>query len=177
MTYSFNLRIFTILLTLIPIVALVPSAAKGQTRPYTNKTLDYVLDLPSAKWRAVRLSGVAHPRTEFTYGERSSVHLSIREVLVDAGVSPSDLVRSQQSWDSVYLRGYVTGKDESFEGRLNGTKYSYEYISAGKPMAGLIYYLQVNSRTIYMIEFTGVSNKLWDLGSQTDFIARSFRLP
>ncbi len=175
MAYSFNLRIFTIFLIVIPIVAFFPSAAQGQTRPYTHRTPDYVLDLPSAKWRTIRLSGIAHPRTEFIYGERSSVHLRIRRELVDAAVSPADLVQRQQRSDRVFLRGYVKGKDESFAGRLNGAKYPYEYISAGKPMAGLIYYLEANNRIIYRLEFTGLSNDLWDLGNQTDFIARSFR--
>ena len=90
--------------------------------------------------------------------------------------SPADLVQRQQKSDRVYLRGYIKGKDESFEGRLSGAKYPYEYIRAGKPMAGLIYYLQADSRTIYRLEFTGPPKKLGDLSSQTDFIARSFRL-
>ena len=56
---------------------------------------------------------------------------------------------------------------------MNGAKYPYEYISAGKPKARLVYYLQADSRTMYRLEFTGAPKTLWDLGNQTDFIARA----
>jgi len=65
---------------------------------------------------------------------------------------------------------------ESFKGALSGTKYSYEYVSAGKPMAAVIYYLQVAKRAIYRIEFSGPRKMLSDLANQTESIARSFRL-
>jgi hypothetical protein len=175
MTYSINLRTFAILL-MTTLMVLFSSTAKGQTRAYTNENTDYVLDLPSAKWSVVMLSGVAHPGTEFRYGERTRVLLRIRRELVDAGVLPADLVLRQQSSDRVFLRGYVKGKYGSFEGQLSGAKYPYEYISAGKPMAGLIYYLQADNRIIYRLEFTGPPKTLSGLGDQTDFIARSFRL-
>jgi hypothetical protein len=73
-------------------------------------------------------------------------------------------------------RGYVTGTVESFTGAFSGTKYSYEYVSAGKAMATVIYYLRVTKRAIYRIEFTGLPKMLLDLADQTDCIARSFRL-
>ncbi len=176
MISSSKTRVFTILLTSILILVSFPSAASAQTRTYRSKSADYILELPSPNWRAVKLSGIAHSRTEFIYGVQNSVHLRIRKELVDPGVSPADLVRRQQKWDSVYLRGYVIGQDESFDGRLSGAKYSYEYVTGGQPMAGMIYYLQANSRIIYRVEFTGSRDNLWELGQQTDFIARSFRL-
>ena len=53
MTYSFNLRVLGVFLLLIPLTVLFPATANGQTRPYTNTSLDYVLDLPSAKWHVI----------------------------------------------------------------------------------------------------------------------------
>lgn len=176
MTLSIKFRSLTTCLILILIVVLFPSAVKNQTRRYTEKDLDYVLDLPSAKWRAITVSGIARTSTEFRYGDESLVQLRIRRELVDAGVSPSDLVQRQQRFDRVFLVGYVKGKVEIFGGQLNGTRYPYEYVTAGKPMAGLIYYLQANNRIIYRVEFTGPPDKLWDLADQTEFIAQSFRL-
>jgi len=102
--------------------------------------------------------------------------MRIRRELVDAGVLPSDLVERQQRSDGVLLRGYVKGTDENFEGGMNAARYRYEYVSEGKPKGGLIYYLQIDSRTVYRLEFTGPPKELWDLGDQTDFIVRSFRL-
>jgi hypothetical protein len=70
----------------------------------------------------------------------------------------------------------VTGTIESFTGAVSGTKYSYEYVSAGKPMATVSYYLRVTKRAIYRFEFIGSPKMLLDLADQTDSIARSFRL-
>jgi hypothetical protein len=95
---------------------------------------------------------------------------------VDANVSPGDLVQRQQRLDRVFLLGYVKGKDEIFAGRLSGAKYPYEYVRTGKPMLGLIYYLEADNRIIYRLEFTGSPDKLRNLFDQTEFIARSFRL-
>ncbi len=176
MILSLKLRSLTVCLTIILMVVFFPSAVKSQARPYTDEALGYVLDLPTANWRTIRVPGVAHPSTEFRYGERSPIHLRIRRELVDADVSLAELVQRQQKLDRVFLRGYVKGKDESFAGRLSGAKYPYEYIRTGKPMAGLIYYLEANNRIVYRLEFTGPPDKLRNLSDQTEFIARSFRL-
>ena len=150
-----KLRSFIACFAMILVAALFPLVVNGQSRSYRHEAVDYVLHLPSAEWRTVRVPGVAHTSTEFRYGDQTQVHLRIRRELVDAGVTPQDLVQRQQSLDRVFLRGYVKGTSESFEGRLSGAKYPYEYISAGKPIAGLIYYLQANNRIIYRVEFTG----------------------
>jgi hypothetical protein len=169
MTYFLSLRLLTISLILI-LLAFLPSAAQGQQRSYTNRSLDYVLDLPSAKWRVIKVPGVAHASTEFRYGQKSPVHLRIRRELVDAGVSPADMVQRKQRFDRLSLRGYVKSTVEPFEGRLSGAKYAYEYVTAGKPTAVLIYYLHANNRFIYRVEFVGPLNELQALAEQTDFI-------
>lgn len=175
MTYCLSLRLLIISLIFIFLV-LLPPAAQGQQRSYTNRNLDYVLDLPSAKWSVIKVPGVAHVSTEFRYGEKRPVHLRIRREFVDDGVSATDLLQRKQRFDRVSLRGYVKSKVELFEGRLSGAKYAYEYVTAGKPTAVLIYYLQADNRFIYRVEFVGPPNKLQALVEQTDFIARSFRM-
>lgn len=175
MTLSFIKKLST-WLALVLVVGLFPSAVRNQTRTHTYKNRDYALDLPSTKWRAINVSGVARDSTEFRYSDQGLVKMRIRRELVNAGVLPADLVSRQQRADRTRLPGYVKGKGEDFEGRMKGARYPYEYISAGKPQAGLIYYLQADSRTIYRLEFTGPPNTLRDLGNQTDFIAMSFRV-
>ena len=59
---------------------------------------------------------------------------------------------------------------------MNGTAFNYEYTSAGKPMTGRIYYLQADNRTIYVLRFTGLRDRLGRIRNQMDIIARSFRL-
>ena len=176
MILSLKLRRLRVCLTMILIAVLFPIAAKAHTWRYTDEARDYVLELPSAKWRAIKVPSVAHTSTEFRYGERSPIHLRIRRELVDANMSPADLIHRKQRSDRVFLRGYVKGKSESFAGQLNGAKYHYEYSKTGKPMAGLIYYLVADNRITYRLEFTGPSDELRNLSDQTEFIARSFRL-
>ena len=176
MTLFNKFRGLTTWAILILVVVLFPSAVKSQTLTYIDNDADYILELPSPKWRSVIASGVARTSTEFRYGDDGLIQLRIRKELVDAGVSPADLVQRQQRLDRVFLVGYVKGKVESFEGQLNGARYPYEYVTAGKPMAGLIYYLQANNRFVYRIEFSGPSDELRLLTDQTEFIAQSFHL-
>lgn len=176
MTLLFNVKKLATWLALVIAVGLFPSAVRNQTRTFSYKNRHYALELPSTKWRAINVSGVARDSTEFRYSDQGVVKMRIRRELVAAGVLPADLVSRQQRSDRARLPGYVKGKGEDFEGRMRGAKYPYEYIREGKPTAGLIYYLQADSRTIYRLEFIGPSNILRDLGNQTDFIVRSFRV-
>ncbi len=170
-------RSFTAGLVLILTAFLSPFTVAGQIRQYTVATGEYVLDLPSAQWRAITVSGTDHPR-DFRYSDdNGAVRLRIRrEIVNDEGVSTTDVAERQRQLDRSRRRGYVTGTVESFKGALSGTKYSYEYVSAGKPMAAVIYYLRVTNRAIYRIEFSGPRKMLLDLADQTQSIARSFRL-
>ena len=43
-------------------------------------------------------------------------------------------------------------------------------------MAGRIYYLQADSRTVYVLHFTGLRDRLQRIQNQTDATARSFRV-
>ena len=165
-------KLFSIFLTSFLILGAF-SVTSANTRTYEDERGDYVLELPSSNWRVVHLNGIAHQRTEFVNGKRNPVLLRIRRVY--PATSPSDLVARHQSWDSLFLSGYIIVKDQPFEGRLSGTKYSYEYVKGGIPMAGLIYYLQSDDGFIYKLQFTGPQNRMWKLREQMDFIAGSFR--
>ena len=165
-------KISSIFLTSFLILGLF-SVAGAKTRTYEDERGGYVLELPSSSWRVVQLNGIAHPRTEFVNGKRSPVLLRIRKVYPPT--SPSDLVARHQSWDSLFLKGYMIEKDQPFEGRLSGNKYLYEYVKGGIPMAGLIYYLQGDDGFIYRLQFTGPQNRMWQLREQMDFIAWSLR--
>ncbi len=156
---------------------LSPFTVAGQTQRYTVATGQYVLDLPSAQWRAIVVSGADYPRDFRFSDDNGAVRLRIRrEIVKNESVSTTDVAERQRRVDRSARRGYVTGTVESFKGALSGTKYSYEYVSAGKPIATVIYYLRVTNRAIYRLEFTGSPKMLLDLADQTESIARSFRL-
>jgi len=170
-------RNFNIRLVLILIVLLAPCTVAGQTQSYAVATGQYVLDLPSAQWRAITVSGANYPRDFKFSDDNGVVRLRIRRELVnDESVSTTDVAERQRRLDRSARLGYVTATVESFKGAFSGTKYSYEYVTAGKPMATVIYYLRVTQRAIYRIEFSGPSKMLLDLANQTEAIARSFRL-
>ena len=109
------------------------------------------------------------------YADGESLRLLVRKKMVDASVTTSDMVRRRQTWDQ-HLAGYVLVKEEDFNGRLSGSKFSYEYTQGGKPMTALVYYLEADNRTIYSLLFSGTRDEILRLLTQADSIARSFRL-
>jgi hypothetical protein len=170
-------RNFTTGVVLIVTALLSPFTVAGQTKRYAVATGQYVLDLPSAQWRAITVSGADYPRDFRFSDDNGVVRLRIRiEIVQNEDVSTTDVAERQRRLDRSARLGYVTGTVESFKGAFSGTKYSYEYVSAGKPIATVIYYLRVTKRAIYRIEFTAPPKMLLDLADQTESIARSFRL-
>ena len=166
----------TMLLASLVFCVVGSSIANPQSVVFTSSKVDYTLELPSATWKVISEPDAVHEHTEFVNGERLDGYLQIRKEVVEAGKSPSDVARVDQEQTLRYLPGYVTGKEEKFAGRLSGVAISYEFIKNAKPMLGRIYYLQVDSRTMYTLRFTGLRDQLARIRSQTDFIARSFRL-
>jgi len=151
-----------------------PAALAQQT--YTHEKVDYTFELPSATWRSILEPDAAHDHPEFIYGDRLDGYLTIRKEIVEAGITPSEVARRDQDLKLRYLPGFVEGKEEPFNGRLDGVTISYEFVRTGKPMLGRTYYVQADNRTIYALRFTGLKDKLSRIRNQTDLIARTFKL-
>jgi len=92
------------------------------------------------------------------------------------GRPPKDADYELDASGMYVLPGFVDGKQEPFNGRLDGVTMSYEFVRTGKPMLGRTYYLQADNRTIYALRFTGLRDKLARIRNQTDLIARTFKL-
>lgn len=167
------MRRFIILIITFTFAALT---AFGQGQTFTNDKVEYRLELPSATWRVTEEPDVSHQHAEFVYGDRNDGHLRIRKDMLEPGLTVSEFARRDQDQKVRFLPGYIDGKEERFAGRLNGVTFSYEFTTAGKPMEGRTYYLQADSRTIYVLRFTGMRGKLSRIRNQTDLIARSFQL-
>ena len=165
-------RVFALTFVLFALMA--PVALAQQL--YTHDKVEYTFDIPSASWRAIIEPDAAHEHPEFVYGDRLDGFLTIRKEIVETGTSPSDIARRDQDLTLRFLPGFVAGKTEAFNGRLNGVTMSYEFVRTGKPMIGRTYYLQADSRTIYALRFTGLRDKLSRIRNQTDLIARTFKL-
>lgn len=152
------------------------SSAFAQTQTFTDANVDYTFELPSPTWRLIEKPDADHALAGFIYGDRMDGYLQIRKEVVDAGVTPENLSQRESEQKLRFLPGFVEGKEEQFAGRMNGVAFNYEYTSAGKPMTGRIYYLQADNRTIYVLRFTGLRDRIGRIRNQTDLIARSFRL-
>ena len=169
-----TMRLFICALALLAGGAAV--SAPAQEHPYTSETDEYAVELPSEAWKAVPRPDNSHQHTEFINGERSAGYLRLRREVVEAGTDLREFARAEADTKLRYLPGFVGGKDEVFAGRLGGVVSNYEYTSGGRPMAGRVYYLRADGRTVYVLHFTGLRDRLQRIQNQTDAIARSFRL-
>jgi hypothetical protein len=161
---------------LMLLAAFTAASALAQQQSYLSGNDEYEVELPSQTWKATPRSENTHQHLEFIYGERSDGFLRLRKEVVEASTTLNELARREQDLKLRYLPGFVGGKEENFAGRLSGITASYEYTSAGKPMAGRIYYLRADNRTVYALHFTARAERLQAIRNQTDAIARSFRL-
>lgn len=162
-------------LQILVLGGLMASAAFAQ-QAYTHAQVDYTFELPSPTWKAILEPDAAHEHPEFVYGDRLDGYLTVRKEVVDAGMTASQLARRDQDLKLRFLPGFVEGKEEPFNGRVDGVTISYEFTRTGKAMLGRTYYLQVDNRTIYALRFTGLRDKLMRIRNQTDLIARTFKL-
>lgn len=143
---------------------------------YTHDKVDYSFDIPSPTWRVILDPDAGRGHPEFVYGDRLDGYLTIRKEVVEAGTTAADIARRDEDLTLRFLPGFVEGKTDPFNGRLDGVTMSYEFVRTGKPMLGRTYYLQADSRTIYALRFSGLRDKLSRIRNQTDLIARTFKL-
>ena len=168
-----NTKLFICALALLAFGA---AAASAQEQPYTSETNEYSLELPSEVWKAVPRPDSERRHMEFINGIRPDGYLQVRREVVEGNTKLVDFAHAEADTKLRYKPGFVIGKDGPFSGRLSGVVLNYEYTAAGKPMAGRVYYLQADGRTVYVLHFTGLRDKLQRIQNQTDAIARSFRL-
>jgi hypothetical protein len=168
------MRRLTIFFALAAVFALASAAAAQET--FSSANAGYTLELPGARWKVTQEPDSLHEHAEFVYGDRNDGYLKIRKEVVEAGTTATDIARRDQEQKLRFQTGYVEGKEEKFAGRMNGVTFGYEYTAGGKTMTGRVYYLQADNRTVYVLRFTGLRDKLLLIRNQTDNMARSFRL-
>lgn len=169
--------VFTGLLAIAVVsTAGVPRAAVLQEHSYTSPKVEYVVEFPSPMWRLVDEPNEVHQHAEFVYNDRNDGYLRIRKEALPEGTTVEEFARQDQEQKERFRPGYIDGKGERFSGRMNGYTMGYEFTQAGKPMAGRTYYLQADERTVFLLRFTGLRDKLSRIRNQTDHIARTFKL-
>ena len=164
------------LFVLVIIWTVSPSKVAGQEYSYTSPKAEFSVQFPSSTWKKVGEPDDVHQHTEFVYGDRWDGNLRIRKEALPEGMSIKDFALRDQNERTRFLPGFMAGKDEPFNGRLDGVTVSYEFTQAGKSMVGRSYYLKADAQTVYVLRFTGLRNKLVAIRNQTDSIARSLQL-
>lgn len=164
------------LFALVFLAVVFSSPVLAQSDTFTDENVDYRLELPSPIWKVVLRPDELQQRAEFIFGDRLDGHLQVFKELVEPGVEPASFARSFKDDKLRFKPGYVDGKEEPFAGRLSGVTISYEYTYSGKPMIGRVYFLQADNRSIFVLHFTGLKDKLSRIRNQTDQIARSLTL-
>src|ERR1051325_6091148 len=142
------MRTFMIFLTSLLAVTLFPLATSGQANTFTNKSVDYVIEFPSSKWRALPSSGIivsARTRKEFIYSDANTVRLLVRRKFVDVSVTPLDMVRRRQIW-AHNLTGFVSLKEECFTGASSDAKFYSALIQCVLRGPAIIFYLEADKR-------------------------------
>lgn len=163
-----------------PLLAMVISvfmaaSAFGQGSTFTHPDVDYTFKLPADTWKILSKPSTTMPNVEYVNVQRSDGYLTVRKVPLAKGSSISDLIKAEEV-KLRFKKGYVAGPQEPFGGFMNGTVFNFEYIESTNNMSGRYYFLKANDSTVYMLQFTGLQNKLRSARNQTDSIARTFEI-
>jgi hypothetical protein len=151
------------------------SGVFGQVSSFSDPAVDYGFDVPDAKWKMTTKPSATSPNVEYVFVDRNDGHLQVRKLTVANDAILSDVIRNEEVKLQL-MPGYVTGREENFRGRLAGTAFNFEYVRSGRPMSGRFYFLRANPTTIYVLRFTGFTDKLRTIRNQTDAIARTFHV-
>ena len=169
-----NLRKRSVILFALTVVFTAVSAF-AQGGSFSDTNVDYSFDLPDAKWKMTVKPSATNPNVEYVYGDRQDGHLIVRKQMVAKDALLSDVV-SDDEQKRQFLPGYVAGKQENFAGKSKGTVFTFEYVNAGRSMAGRYYFLRANETTVYILRFAGQKDSLRSLRNQTDQIVRTFNI-
>jgi hypothetical protein len=170
---------FCSLLFLFGILFAPAAFAQSATEVFDDPDGKYSVKLPAGWLGVVNTDGLGRNDVNIVYKVRENGALKVRTAEVAANTDPmeyagkdeQDRVRFAPSYDKLSLEKFVIG------GNRSGALLSYDYKNAqGQPFTGRVYYLRMDEKTMYVLQFTGRRNILGSLRSHTDQIARSFKL-
>ncbi len=145
----------------------------AQDETFTDPNVDYSFSLPDAKWKQIIKPSATSPNVEYVFGDRLNAHLEVRRLSVAKGAMLTEIIQNEEQ-KLQFRPGYVAGKEENFAGKLKGGIFNFEYVAAGKSMAGRFYFLRTGDNTVYVLRFGGQKDVLRSIKNQVDSIARTF---
>lgn len=165
-----KLRFFSI----SALVVFLSFAAFAQgSESFSDPNVAYTFDLPDAKWKMTAKPSATNPNVGYVYGDRIDGLLEVRALSVNKDTLLTDLIQDEET-KLRFKPGFVAGREENFTGKLRGSIYNFEYVTAGKSMSGRFYFLRAGDTIVYTLRFTGLKDSLRSIRAQTDSIARSF---
>lgn len=166
-------RSISLLVLTLAVISFAVGAISAQNgTSFSDPSVDYTFELPDAKWKMTVKPSAANPNVEFVYVDRLDGHLEVRKQAVSRNTLMSDVIKDEEQ-KLQFRPGFVAGKEENFVGKLNGSIFNYEFVRAGRPMSGRVYFLR-SGDSVYILRFTGFTDKLRSIRHQTDSIARTF---
>ncbi|HMQ04895.1 MAG TPA: hypothetical protein PKD26_13325 [Pyrinomonadaceae bacterium] len=153
----------------------ISTAVWGQTETFSSPDVEYSFEVPDKKWKMTVKPSATTPNVEFVFVDRTDGHLEVRRLNMPARGTLSEVIKDEEQ-KLQFLHGFVAGKEEPFGGFLNGTIFNFEFVRAGRPMAGRFYFLRSGENHVYVLRFTGFRDSLRSIRNQTDVMARTFNV-
>ena len=157
------------LLFVVLVLSAFAFSAAAQRSTFTDPNIEFTFEIPDDKWKVVGKAPV-----NLVYTTANEGDLEIRKLTAPASRPIAEVMKAEEE-KLQFLRGFVAGKDENFNGALRGAIYNYEFVRSGRNMSGRFYYLR-SGDTIYVLRFTAYADKLRSLRTQTDMMARTSQL-
>jgi hypothetical protein len=155
-------------------LCLLPAISAFGQDTFSDPNAEYTFSIPDDKWKVTGKPTATLSNMDMVWGDRSEGFMELRKLTVPKDQTLVQLMHGSEENKYSFLRGFVAGKDETFSGKLRGSVFNYEYVAAGKAMAGRNYYLRANDTTVYLIKFSGPKDNIRTLRNQADIMARTF---
>lgn len=169
------MRSFKLKILFSVIAALFLSFSAFSQTTFSDANVSYTFDLPTAAWKMTVKPSPISPNVEYVYVDKADGHLEIRKITIKKDEMLSETIEGEEA-RLQFQPGYVRGKEETFEGKLKGKVFNYEFVRSSRNMSGRIYFLKADDTTVYALRFTGERDKLRTIRNETDSVARTFAI-
>ena len=147
----------------------------AQNETFSDPNVEYTFDLPEAAWKMTSKPSTLSPNVEYVFKDRTDGYLEVRKLSVKSNQMLSDVIRDEET-KLQFMPGYVAGKEENFQGALDGRVFNFEFVRSARNMSGRFYFLKAKDDIVYVLRFTGERDKLRMIRNQVDSIARTFKV-
>lgn len=150
------------------------AAGAGAQTIFSDPHAEYTFSIPDTPWKMTSKPSATSPSVEYVYGDRGDGLFEVRRVTVARDRVLTDLIHQDEEVKLGFRPGFIAGREENFSGKIRGAVYNFEYVAAGKAMAGRYYFLRANDTTVYLLKFSGPKDTIRSIRPQIDSIARTF---